>query len=99
MTFYAQTEVSAHDYRAGIAHIDFGFEFFFSQSMSQNSVNSYLSCYCGHPAPIKIAWTEDNPGRRFVGCYNYKIKNCGYFHWVDDKITKKERIYDFYKRE
>ena len=64
--------------------------------MSQNTVNSLLRCHCGQPAPIKMAWTEENPGRRFAGCRNYKIKSCSFFRWIDLEKTPRERMYDFY---
>ncbi|XP_057768008.1 uncharacterized protein LOC130988235 [Salvia miltiorrhiza] len=46
------------------------------------------------------SWTEDNPGRRFYGCRNWKTKNCGYFDWMDEPMSEraKEVINDL-KRE
>ncbi|KAM7480304.1 hypothetical protein LguiA_028517 [Lonicera macranthoides] len=52
---------------------------------SKLGIQSFISnfyCFCGVPAPIMTVWTNDNPGRRFVGCGNYKIK---LFDWVDGK--------------
>ena len=68
--------------------------------MSDNSVNlsfgSNFYCFCGVPAPLMRSWTDDNPGRRFVGCGNYKMKPCKFFDWVDEKKSHKDRVYQFY---
>ncbi|KHN34001.1 hypothetical protein glysoja_033448, partial [Glycine soja] len=50
-------------------------------------------CLCNVEAPLVTSWTEDNPGRRFYGCGQYKVRNinflgvmlwliwCNYFKW------------------
>ena len=30
-------------------------------------------CKCGDESGKWISWTEKNPGRRFLGCPNYKV--------------------------
>nr|POE81208.1 hypothetical protein CFP56_76746 [Quercus suber] len=36
-----------------------------------------------------MAWTEDNPGRRFYGCPNYWVgRKCRFFQWHDDEICE-----------
>ena len=29
-----------------------------------------MTCYCNKKPVLVVAWTEDNPGRRFYGCPN-----------------------------
>ncbi|XP_057791580.1 uncharacterized protein LOC131008643 [Salvia miltiorrhiza] len=42
-------------------------------------------------ASIMTSWTEENPGRRFYRCRNWKSKNCGYFDWIDEPITERAK--------
>ncbi|KAL3518766.1 hypothetical protein ACH5RR_021355 [Cinchona calisaya] len=58
------------------------------ERMTQNSCNSSSSksksgarCKCGTKAPICTTWTVENPGRKFLGCSNYK--------WVELEIRNK----------
>ncbi|XP_058198398.1 uncharacterized protein LOC131313922 [Rhododendron vialii] len=57
-------------------------------SSSSNS-NPNLSpneqiCFCGQRSPLRTSFTEENPGRRFVGCINYKTNcKCKFFDWID----------------
>ena len=30
-------------------------------------------CYCGVKAPLVTSISNENPGRRFFGCSNYKV--------------------------
>ena len=41
-------------------------------------------CECGDICGLWTSWTETNPGRRFIGCPNYRGRNkCNFFHWWD----------------
>ncbi|KAK4430711.1 hypothetical protein Salat_0832800 [Sesamum alatum] len=41
--------------------------------MSERSYgSSNVSCKCGKQARLKCSWTNDNPGRRFYSCEDYK---------------------------
>lgn len=44
-------------------------------------------CDWGYGMSTIRAWTNDNPGRRFVACPDYDPqtgrRGCTYFHWVD----------------
>ncbi|KAL2529157.1 uncharacterized protein Fot_21758 [Forsythia ovata] len=41
-------------------------------------------CMCGRNATMRTSWTENNPGRRFLGCSFYgRPDTCDYFKWVD----------------
>ncbi|XP_057771070.1 uncharacterized protein LOC130990858 [Salvia miltiorrhiza] len=40
-------------------------------------------------AVIMTSWTDENPGRRFYGCRNWKTKNCGFFDWLDEPISER----------
>ncbi|XP_057769876.1 uncharacterized protein LOC130989795 [Salvia miltiorrhiza] len=42
-------------------------------------------------ASIMTSWTEDNPGRRFYGCRNWKARHCGFFDWIDAPITERAK--------
>ncbi|XP_057801807.1 uncharacterized protein LOC131016971 [Salvia miltiorrhiza] len=51
-------------------------------------------CFCVNEgkrlkAPIRTSWTEDNPGRRFYGCKNWKTKKCRYFKWHDEPMGER----------
>ncbi|XP_028788248.1 uncharacterized protein At4g04775-like [Neltuma alba] len=44
-------------------------------------------CKCGDEVIILTSWTEQNYGRRFVKCPNYKERwGCNYFNWFDGPI-------------
>ncbi|KAG5540676.1 hypothetical protein RHGRI_020789 [Rhododendron griersonianum] len=41
-------------------------------------------CECGRRVVMRTSLTVKNPGRRFLGCINYKKENdCNFFVWVD----------------
>ncbi|GJW60515.1 hypothetical protein Tco_0109850 [Tanacetum coccineum] len=44
----------------------------------------HVLCKCGDVSGMWTSWTQSNPGRRFLGCPNYK-----FFHWWDTDISKK----------
>ncbi|KAK4264571.1 hypothetical protein QN277_025730 [Acacia crassicarpa] len=44
-------------------------------------------CECGLFARLYTSWTEQNLGRRFFGCINYKHgRGYGFFKWHDDEM-------------
>ncbi|KAL0417369.1 UNVERIFIED_CONTAM: hypothetical protein Slati_3568800 [Sesamum latifolium] len=57
--------------------------------MSQRSCgSSRVNCKCGKEARLKCPWTNDNPGRRFFACEDYKKtkhgrNGCDFFLWED----------------
>ncbi|KAB1209263.1 hypothetical protein CJ030_MR6G007215 [Morella rubra] len=41
-------------------------------------------CYCSVEAYLKTSYIEQNFGRRFWSCVNYKLgRSCRFFHWYD----------------
>ena len=59
---------------------------------SSSSFNSITEkCICGVLCQIQTSWTEDNLGRRFLGCGRYGTKNscCDFFRWYDAHPTKR----------
>ncbi|KAI8524512.1 hypothetical protein RHMOL_Rhmol13G0154600 [Rhododendron molle] len=55
-----------------------------SSTSYHSSPNPSVMCLCGIRAPLRTSSSEDNPGRRFFGCINYKEYNgCTYFDWFD----------------
>ncbi|KAM7497181.1 hypothetical protein LguiA_021595 [Lonicera macranthoides] len=58
-------------------------------SRSSSSVNSRSSCHCGYPVVMKTSKTSKNPGRRFIGCRNWRSEtSCGFFDWIDTNSTQ-----------
>ncbi|KAL3639818.1 hypothetical protein CASFOL_014786 [Castilleja foliolosa] len=41
-------------------------------SKSYGSDVAGARCHCGIELEVMTSWTDDNPGRRFQGCPNYK---------------------------
>ncbi|KAL4553957.1 hypothetical protein LXL04_039923 [Taraxacum kok-saghyz] len=64
-----------------------------------NSSSNWRNCGCGQAAGMWTAWTIRNPGRRFLGCKNYRDEgnNCGYFRWFDPQLPNRwyrEKMYE-----
>ena len=57
-----------------------------SSSNSASSV-SYVTCYCGDPAAVKVSRTSRNSGRRFFGCVK-GTQGCNFFGWVNNNRSK-----------
>ncbi|KAL2505037.1 GRF-type domain-containing protein [Abeliophyllum distichum] len=50
-------------------------------------INEQTMCLCGRIAAIRTAWTDNNLGRRFLGCSYYGHPDaCDYFKWVDSPL-------------
>ncbi|KAK4605092.1 hypothetical protein RGQ29_013251 [Quercus rubra] len=50
--------------------------------------------YCNKKHVLVVAWTEDNPGRRFYGCPNYWVgRKCRFFQWHDDEICERDKVF------
>ncbi|KAG5599119.1 hypothetical protein H5410_030489, partial [Solanum commersonii] len=52
--------------------------------------NRRLVCLCGTPPILKISWTNDNSGRRFLDCRHYgsSFRNpCKFFDWYDPEFS------------
>ncbi|KAL3618890.1 hypothetical protein CASFOL_037118 [Castilleja foliolosa] len=59
-----------------------------SGSRSSSSYgNAVVRCHCGIQLELVTSWTDDNPGRRFQACPNYKMPPfCGFFRWFDEEM-------------
>ncbi|KAL4562367.1 hypothetical protein LXL04_034569 [Taraxacum kok-saghyz] len=46
-------------------------------------------CGCDDPVEKWTDWRSNNPGRRFIGCPNYRDaeKDCNYFAWIDPELS------------
>ncbi|CAH1432691.1 unnamed protein product [Lactuca virosa] len=46
------------------------------------------TCFCEDPVGKWTSWRPTNPGRRFIGCPNFRDeeKDCKYFAWVDPPL-------------
>jgi len=51
-----------------------------------------LVCHCSSKASLVTAWTDDNPGRRFYGCWRYfqRIK-CNFFRCYDPEVPERQK--------
>ncbi|KAH7866414.1 hypothetical protein Vadar_020174 [Vaccinium darrowii] len=59
-------------------------------SSSSTSGHGWPNCKCGSKAVMETSWTDDNPGRRFLGCRHFREgRKCKFFEWVDDEICKR----------
>ncbi|KAF7824098.1 uncharacterized protein G2W53_022242 [Senna tora] len=65
-------------------------------SDSQSSVGSVRRgrhCFCGERAIILTSRTQENPGRRFWRCKNFKsADDCDFFDWIDLPSTDAKDI-------
>ncbi|KAI8552016.1 hypothetical protein RHMOL_Rhmol06G0232400 [Rhododendron molle] len=73
---------------------DFGFHTAMSSSSSYTNNNSQYNgdekCGCGRRVVMRTSLTTKNPGRRFLGCINYKQRNgCNFFVWIDPKTCSR----------
>ncbi|KAI8555370.1 hypothetical protein RHMOL_Rhmol05G0169700 [Rhododendron molle] len=54
----------------------------YTTNLSQYDGNE--RCRCGRRVVMQTSLTVKNPGRRFLGCINYKKQNgCNFFVWID----------------
>ncbi|RZC02594.1 hypothetical protein D0Y65_017635 [Glycine soja] len=53
-----------------------------SSSSYTIEARSRVFCLCNVEAPLVTSWTEDNPGRRFYGCGQYKIVVVELLNWL-----------------
>ncbi|KAK8661824.1 hypothetical protein V6N13_091416 [Hibiscus sabdariffa] len=50
-------------------------------------------CRCGLEAKVVVSWTDDNPGRRFYDCKNYRREShCRFFAWYNAPLTPRARV-------
>ncbi|KAJ1691576.1 hypothetical protein LUZ63_015731 [Rhynchospora breviuscula] len=62
-------------------------------NVSTSSHIGFPNCHCNELAVLKTAWTDSNPGRRFLGCRNYEIsRSCGYFFWYDAPVQDRAKV-------
>ncbi|KAI8553249.1 hypothetical protein RHMOL_Rhmol05G0001100 [Rhododendron molle] len=55
-----------------------------STNINYSPYNGDEKCECGRRAVMRPSLTVKNPGRRFLGCKNWKKRNgCNFFEWVD----------------
>ncbi|KAL3655707.1 hypothetical protein CASFOL_000103 [Castilleja foliolosa] len=64
-----------------------------SGSRSSSSYgNAAVRCHCGIQLELVASWTDDNPGRRFQACPNYKMPSCyGFFRWFDEEMCSRSK--------
>ncbi|KAL3634249.1 hypothetical protein CASFOL_021303 [Castilleja foliolosa] len=54
--------------------------------------NAAVRCHCGIQLELVTSWTDDNPGRRFQACPNYKMPSCcGFFRWFDEEMCSRSK--------
>ncbi|KAL3655204.1 hypothetical protein CASFOL_000990 [Castilleja foliolosa] len=64
-----------------------------SDSRSSSSYgNAAVRCHCGIQLELVTSWIDDNPGRRFQACPNYKMPSCcGFFRWFDEEMCSRSK--------
>ncbi|KAL3632678.1 hypothetical protein CASFOL_025662 [Castilleja foliolosa] len=64
-----------------------------SGSRSSSSYgNAVVRCHCGIQLELVTSWTDDNPGRHFQACPNYKMPSCcGFFRWFDEEMCSRSK--------
>ncbi|KAJ1377464.1 Zinc finger, GRF-type [Sesbania bispinosa] len=63
-----------------------------SSSSSSTARRSY--CACGEEVTLLKSNSVRNPGRMFWRCPNWDKENCGYFRWVNDKVSEQQERLD-----
>nr|GMC67475.1 GRF zinc finger protein [Ipomoea batatas] len=60
-----------------------------SQSFSCSSMEE-IRCHCGLLAPVKMSWSNANPGKRYRACQRYGGHgSCRFFQWLDFDVTER----------
>ena len=50
-------------------------------------------CHCGIHVDLKTSWSNQNPGRRFLGCKSYEFSSaCRFFNWYDPPLIDHSRV-------
>ncbi|KAL3630978.1 hypothetical protein CASFOL_023962 [Castilleja foliolosa] len=63
-----------------------------SRSSSSYGNATAVRCHCGIQLQLVTSWTDDNPGRRFQACPNYKMSSCcGFFRWFDEEMCSRSK--------
>ncbi|XP_019166873.1 PREDICTED: uncharacterized protein LOC109162640 [Ipomoea nil] len=63
--------------------------------MSSNSIGSTqwmpeVRCWCGEVAPVKMSWSNVNPGKRYRACPHYGgNRSCRFFEWIDSDVSER----------
>ncbi|KAL3647991.1 hypothetical protein CASFOL_008959 [Castilleja foliolosa] len=55
-----------------------------SRSSSSYGNATAVRCHCGIQLQFVTSWTDDNPGRRFQACPNYKL-------WFDEEMCSRSK--------
>ncbi|KAL4653440.1 hypothetical protein ACB092_01G303500 [Castanea dentata] len=64
-----------------------------SSTSSSMRRRAQMMCYCNQKPVLVVAWTADNPDRRFYGCPNYWVgRKCRLFQWRDDEICERGKV-------
>ncbi|KAH6806486.1 hypothetical protein C2S51_031317 [Perilla frutescens var. frutescens] len=66
----------------------------YRRQQSSNLQEGRNVCECGITEVIWTSWTNENPGRRFYGCCNYRSSKgvipkagCNHFRWCDVEMS------------
>ncbi|KAL3646687.1 hypothetical protein CASFOL_009231 [Castilleja foliolosa] len=64
-----------------------------SGSRSSSSYgNAAVRCHCRIQLELVTSWTDDNHGRHFQACPNYKMSSCcGFFRWFDEEMCSRSK--------
>ncbi|KAI3723371.1 hypothetical protein L2E82_34891 [Cichorium intybus] len=63
----------------------------FSFSSSSRSNMDVVMCGCSLQASLQTSWVNEDSGRRFYRCHNFKENGCGFFRWLDPPFCPRAR--------